>query len=327
MSQARLHRGDTRFAGCFCCDRRTNARPRSSTQRVGTVQDGSGRPHSWRTIEIVNRETNEMAAVANRRERTVHQRCRALRRRYTPGVQESRCKRSGDTGASPVAQAGGRQLTSRSPWSRNPRCSRRQGRYRGAFTSKSRRHSAAGVPDYQVFSNWCPIHATAFRTRDHTPAGAATNINGTNATPTAPVWTARRTSSPDPITRLRRAGGNACRGHVSTGAFGDQGWPAAPRHCRHQSGTNHRGSGCAYQEQASVPNVFARATTRPREPKTTTIDGPLGGEHKNKVFYFARRGQYRNTEGIDLTVPPAKMPPAFSEALNTHGSLQIIYDP
>src|SRR6185436_11207405 len=57
------------------------------------------------------------------------------------------------------------------------------------------------------------------------------------------------------------------------------------------------------------------------------LGGPIV---RNKLFYFgAFEGQYRNTAGESIyTVPTEKMRNGdFSEALNTNGSLQLIYDP
>jgi hypothetical protein len=95
-----------------------------------------------------------------------------------------------------------------------------------------------------------------------------------------------------------------------------------------------QGSGFAFytDQNLRARTYFAKRNNTPKSPTNHHIDGgTLGGPIiKNKLFYFgAFEGQYRNTEGESTyTVPTAKMRAGdFSEAFNTNGSLQLIYDP
>ena len=125
--------------------------------------------------------------------------------------------------------------------------------------------------------------------------------------------------------------------NVTTGSFSaDQGLAGgAAVTVTTKSGTNQlRGSGFAFytDQNLRARSYFAKRSGTPKSPTNHHIDGgTLGGPIlRNRVFYFAAfEGQYRNTEGETLyTVPTAKMRQGdFSEALNTNGSLQLIYDP
>src|SRR5207249_8048496 len=100
-------------------------------------------------------------------------------------------------------------------------------------------------------------------------------------------------------------------------------------------GTNQlRGSGLGYcsNQDLRAQSSFAKRNNTPKLPTNHHIGGgTLGGPVlKNKLFYFgAFEGQYRNTAGESIyTVPTEKMRRGdFSEAFNTNGSLQRIYDP
>jgi len=102
-----------------------------------------------------------------------------------------------------------------------------------------------------------------------------------------------------------------------------------------KSGTNRvRGSGSAYytDQNLRARTYFAKRNNTPKSPSSHHIDSAtLGGPIlKNRLFYFgAWEGQYRDTEGESTyTVPTEKMRRGdFSDARNTNGSLQLIYDP
>ncbi len=125
--------------------------------------------------------------------------------------------------------------------------------------------------------------------------------------------------------------------NVTTGSFSaDQGLAGgAAITVITKSGTNRlSGSGFAFytDENFRARTYFAKRNNTPKSPSDHNIDGgTLGGPIlKNRLFYFsAFEGQYRNTEGESTyTVPTEKMRRGdFSEALNTNGSLQVIYDP
>lgn len=124
---------------------------------------------------------------------------------------------------------------------------------------------------------------------------------------------------------------------VTTGSFSaDQGLAGgAAIAVTTKSGTNRlSGSGFANytDEKLRARTFFAHRAGTPKSPSDHHIDGgTLGGPIlKNRLFYFgAFEGQYRNTEGESIyTVPTEKMRRGdFTEAFNTNGSLQLIYDP
>jgi hypothetical protein len=125
--------------------------------------------------------------------------------------------------------------------------------------------------------------------------------------------------------------------NVSTGSFSaDQGLAGgAAVTVITKSGTNRlQGSAFAFytDQRLRAQTYFAKRNHTPKSPTNHHIDGAtLGGPIvRNKLFYFgAFEGQYRHTEGESIyTVPTAKMRAGdFSEALNTNGSLQLVYDP
>jgi hypothetical protein len=98
-----------------------------------------------------------------------------------------------------------------------------------------------------------------------------------------------------------------------------------------KSGTNKfTGSGFAFynNEKLNAKPYFATQ----KNPASAHIDGAtLGGPiQRNKLFFFgAWEGQYQTTpQQFFYNVPPAALRVGdFSQALNTDGSLQIIYDP
>jgi Carboxypeptidase regulatory-like domain len=125
--------------------------------------------------------------------------------------------------------------------------------------------------------------------------------------------------------------------NVTTGSFSaDQGLAGgAAVTVITKSGTNRlSGSGFAFytDENLRARSWAAKRNNTPKLPSDHHIDGgTLGGPIlRNKVFYFgAFEGQYRNTAGESINdVPTEKMRRGdFSEAFNSNGSLQLIYDP
>jgi hypothetical protein len=124
---------------------------------------------------------------------------------------------------------------------------------------------------------------------------------------------------------------------VTTGSFSaDQGLAGgAAVTVITKSGTNRlSGSGFAFytDQNLRARSYFAKRNDTPKLPTNHHIDGAtLGGPIiRNKLFYFgAFEGQYRDTAGETIyDVPTEKMRRGdFSEALNSNGSLQVIYDP
>jgi hypothetical protein len=173
-----------------------------------------------------------------------------------------------------------------------------------------------------------------------TPARAlTTNINGTNRNTNSTrvdgatnqfTWLPHHTLYVAPAETIASV-------NVSTGSFSaDQGLAGgAAVTVITKSGTNRlQGSAFAFytDQRLRAQTYFAKRNNTPKSPTNHHIDGAtLGGPIvRNKLFYFgAFEGQYRNTEGESIyTVPTAKMRAGdFSEALNTNGSLQVIYDP
>jgi hypothetical protein len=98
-----------------------------------------------------------------------------------------------------------------------------------------------------------------------------------------------------------------------------------------KSGTNTlHGSAFAFYNNQSMNAKAYFATEKPKA--SSHIDGvTLGGPiMKNKLFFFgAWEGQYQRTPGQQFyNVPPAALRTGdFSQAYNSDGSLQIIYDP
>src|SRR3989475_1956902 len=173
-----------------------------------------------------------------------------------------------------------------------------------------------------------------------TPARAlSTNINGTNRNTNSTrvdgatnqfTWLPHHTLYVAPAETIAEV-------NVSTGSFSaDQGLAGgAAVTVITKSGTNQlRGSGFGYytNQDLRAQSYFAKRNGTPKLPTNHHIDGgTLGGPIvKNKLFYFgAFEGQYRNTAGETIyNVPTEKMRRGdFSEAFNTNGSMQLIYDP
>lgn len=173
-----------------------------------------------------------------------------------------------------------------------------------------------------------------------TPARSLqTTLNGTNPNANSTrvdgatnqnTWLPHHTLSVAPAETIAEV-------NVSTGSFSaEQGLAGgAAITVITKSGTNQlRGVGFGYytDQRLRSRSYFARRANTPKSPTNHHIDGgTLGGPIvRNKLFFFgAFEGQYRNTEGESIyTVPTEKMRRGdFSEALNTNGSMQLIYDP
>lgn len=103
-----------------------------------------------------------------------------------------------------------------------------------------------------------------------------------------------------------------------------------------KSGTN-RYKGAAFEFYNSdklnaTPRFFGNGNTPPKLPvKANTYGGTLGGPiARNKVFFFGSFEGYKRQQSLFtfFTVPDARLRAGdFSQALNTNGSLQTIYDP
>ncbi len=173
-----------------------------------------------------------------------------------------------------------------------------------------------------------------------TPARSLqTTLNGTNPNANSTrvdgatnqnTWLPHHTLSVAPAETIAEV-------NVSTGSFSaEQGLAGgAAITVITKSGTNQlRGVGFGYytDQRLRSRSYFARRANTPKSPTNHHIDGgTLGGPIvRNKLFFFgAFEGQYRNTEGESIyTVPTEKMRRGdFSEAVNTNGSMQLIYDP
>jgi hypothetical protein len=173
-----------------------------------------------------------------------------------------------------------------------------------------------------------------------TPARAlTTNINGTNRNTNSTrvdgatnqfTWLPHHTLYVAPAETIAEV-------NVTTGSFSaDQGLAGgAAVTVITKSGTNRiQGSGFAFytDQNLRARSYFAKRDDTPKLPTNHHIDGgTLGGPIvRNKLFYFAAfEGQYRDTAGETIyDVPTEKMRRGdFSEAFNTNGSLQVIYDP
>jgi hypothetical protein len=103
-----------------------------------------------------------------------------------------------------------------------------------------------------------------------------------------------------------------------------------------KSGTNlFKGSGFEYYNSDKLnatPRFFSAGPTPAKLPvKANTYGGTLGGPiRKNKTFFFGSFEGFRRTQSVfaPFTVPSAALRAGdFSNALNTNGTVQQIYDP
>jgi hypothetical protein len=354
MPQARLHRWSTFvFAGLILLGITV---PNGAAQElygsvVGTVQDGSGAHIPGATIEILNRETNlVMTAVSNQTGAYTFT-------NVLPGTYDVKVKLQGfkeftlqkvpvTTGA--ISRVDAKlevgQLTETVTVESKPALLKTDKADTGtAFSSKE----VIDLPlpefrNYQSLLDLMPGSTpSGFQNSEiDTPAMAlTTNINGTNRNTNSTrvdgatnqfTWLPHHTLYVAPAETIATV-------NVSTGSFSaDQGLAGgAAVTVVTKSGTNQlRGSGFAHytDQNLRAKTYFAKRNNTPKAPTNHHIDGgTLGGPIvRNKVFYFgAFEGQYRNTEGESTyTVPTEKMRRGdFSEAFNSNGTLQLIYDP
>jgi len=103
-----------------------------------------------------------------------------------------------------------------------------------------------------------------------------------------------------------------------------------------KSGTNKfKGSGFEFYNSDKLnatPRFFGNGATPKKLPVTAnTFGGTLGGPiARNKVFFFGSFEGYKRKQSLFtfFTVPDARLREGdFSQALNSNGSLQTIYDP
>ena len=318
---------------------------------VGTVQDASGAHIPGATIEIVNRETNlMMTAVSN-------QTGAYTLTNVLPGTYDVKVTLQGfkefkkqsvpvTTGAISRVDAKmevGQLTESITVESKTALLKTDKADTGSAFTSKE----VVDLPlpefrNYQSLLDLMPGSTpSGFQNNEiDTPAMAlTTNINGTNRNNNSTrvdgatnqfTWLPHHTLYVAPAETIAAV-------NVSTGSFSaDQGLAGgAAVTVVTKSGTNQlHGSGFGYytDQNLRAKTYFAKRNNTPKAPTNHHIDGAtLGGPIvRNKIFYFgAFEGQYRNTEGENTyTVPTEKMRRGdFSEAFNTNGSLQLIYDP
>jgi Carboxypeptidase regulatory-like domain len=103
-----------------------------------------------------------------------------------------------------------------------------------------------------------------------------------------------------------------------------------------KSGTNYfKGSGFEFYNSDKLnatPRYFSAGAVPGKLPiKANTYGGTLGGPiSKNHVFFFGSFEGFQRSQSLFtfFTVPDARLRAGdFSQALNTNGSLQLIYDP
>jgi hypothetical protein len=354
MAQARLHRWSALGLAGFvllAIGVTNGAAQELYGSVVGTVQDTSGAHIPGATIEIVNRETNLVLTVVSN-QTGAYTFTNVLPGTYDvkvtlQGFKEFKLQKVPVTTGS-ISRVDAKlevgQLTESITVESKPALLKTDKADTGsAFTSKE----VVDLPlpefrNYQSLLDLMPGSTpSGFQNSEiDTPAMAlTTNINGTNRNTNSTrvdgatnqfTWLPHHTLYVAPAETIAAV-------NVSTGSFSaDQGLAGgAAVTVVTKSGTNQlRGSGFAYytDQNLRAKSYFARRNNTPKAPTNHHIDGgTLGGPIlKNKVFYFgAFEGQYRNTEGESTyTVPTAKMRAGdFSEALNTNGSLQLIYDP
>jgi hypothetical protein len=354
MAQARLHRWSALvFAGLvlLAIGVSNGAAQELYGSVVGTVRDASGAHIPGATIEIMNRETNlVMTAVSNQTGAYTFT-------NVLPGTYDVKVTLQGfkefklqnvpvTTGA--ISRVDAKlevgQLSESITVESKPALLKTDKADTGAaFTSKE--VTDLPLPDFRNYQSLLDLMpgstpAVFQNSEIDTPAMAlTTNINGTNRNNNSTrvdgatnqfTWLPHHTLYVAPAETIATV-------NVSTGSFSaDQGLAGgAAVTVVTKSGTNQlRGSGFAYytDQNLRANSFFAKRNNTPKAPTNHHIDGAtLGGPIvRNKVFYFgAFEGQYRNTEGETIyDVPTEKMRLGdFSDARNSNGSLQLIYDP
>ena len=318
---------------------------------VGTVQDGSGAHIPGATVTVVNRETNlVLTAVSN--ETGAYSLTNVLPGTYDvkisltgfKGFVKERVPVSGGSISRVDARLEVGQLSESITVQSEVQLLKTDKADTGAaFTSKE--VEDLPLPEFRNYQSLLDLvpgsTPSEFQNAEiDTPARAlSTTINGTNRNNNSTrvdgatnqfTWLPHHTLYVAPAETIASV-------NVTTGSFSaDQGLAGgAAVTVITKSGTNRiQGSGFAFYTDQSLRDrtFFAKRNNTPKLPTNHNIDGgTLGGPIvRNKLFYFgAFEGQYRNTAGESIyTVPTEKMRNGdFSEALNTNGSLQLIYDP
>ena len=318
---------------------------------VGTVQDGSGAHIPGASIEIVNRATNlVLTAVSN--EGGAYTFTNVLPGTYDVTVKLQGFKefnqRELQVTAGSISRVDARMevgqlnesvtVTSEAVLLKTDKADTGS-----AFTNKE----VVDLPlpefrNYQSLLDLVPGSTPSdFQNAEiDTPARAlTTNINGTNRNTNSTrvdgatnqfTWLPHHTLYVAPAETIASV-------NVTTGSFSaDQGLAGgAAVTVITKSGTNRmQGSAFAFytDQNLRARTYFAKRNNTPKLPTNHHIDGAtLGGPIvRSKLFYFgAFEGQYRDTaEEFIYDVPTEKMRRGdFSEAFNTNGSLQLIYDP
>jgi len=318
---------------------------------VGTVQDGSGARIPGATVEVMNRETNlVLTAVSN--ETGAYTFTNVLPGSYDVKVTLQGFKEFVQQRV-PVAAGSISRVDARLDVGRLTESVTVQSEVALLKTDKADTGSAftdkevvdLPLPEFRNYQSLLDLvpgsTPSDFQNAQiDTPARALqTTVNGTNPNNNSTrvdgatnqfTWLPHHTLYVAPAETIAAV-------NVSTGSFSaDQGLAGgAAVTVITKSGTNRRqGSGFGFytDQNLRARTYFAKRNRTPKSPSNHNIDGgTLGGPIvRNKLFYFgAFEGQYRNTEGESIyTVPTAKMRAGdFSEAFNTNGSLQLIYDP
>jgi carboxypeptidase family protein len=318
---------------------------------VGTVRDAAGGHVPGATVVIVNRETNlTLTSVSN--DSGVYTFTNVLPGSYDvkitlQGFKEF-IKREVPVAAGAIARVDAKlevgQLTE-SITVRSESALMKTDKADTGATFSSQEVVDLPLPEYRNYQSLLDLVPGAtpseFQNAEiDTPARALqTTVNGTNPNTNSTrvdgatnqfTWLPHHTLYVAPAETIAQI-------TVTTGSFSaDQGLAGgAAIAVTTKSGTNRlQGSVFANytDEKLRARTYFAKRNGTPKAPSDHHIDGgTLGGPIlKNRLFYFgAFEGQYRNTEGESIyTVPTEKMRRGdFSEAFNTNGSLQLIYDP
>jgi len=318
---------------------------------VGTVQDGSGGRIPGATVTVVNRDTNlTLTAVTNESGSYTFQ-------TVLPGTYDVKVSLQGfkefvhanvPVTAGSISRVDARLQVGQVSESITVQSERAllktdKADTASAFTAKE--VVDLPLPDFRNYQSLLDLvpgsTPSDFQNAEiDTPARALqTTVNGTNPNTNSTrvdgatnqfTWLPHHTLYVAPAETIAEV-------NVTTGSFSaDQGLAGgAAVTVITKSGTNQlRGSGFAFytDQNLRAQSFFAKRNQTPKAPTNHHIDGgTLGGPIlKSKLFYFAAfEGQYRNTEGESIyTVPTEKMRRGdFSEAFNSNGTLQLIYDP
>ena len=354
MTRARLHRWNVAALTVLVLFEITPRRAAAQElygSVVGTVQDGSGGRVPGATIEIHNRDTNLVLSVVSNETGTYTftnvlpgtYDVKVTLQGFKEFVQQQVPVTAGSISRVDAKMEVGQLSESVTVRSEVKLLKTDKADTASAFTAKE--VMDLPLPEFRNYQSLLDLvpgsTPSEFQNAEiDTPARAlSTNINGTNRNTNSTrvdgatnqfTWLPHHTLYVAPAETIAEV-------NVSTGSFSaDQGLAGgAAVTVITKSGTNQlRGSGFGYytNQDLRAQSFFAKRNGTPKLPTSHHIDGgTLGGPLvKSKLFYFgAFEGQYRNTAGESIyTVPTEKMRRGdFSEAFNTNGSLQRIYDP